>query len=273
MLSPHKRPPGYRSQKLRNYLKERGARKTTLWGATAIRGDLEPEKKGHIIEFLKLVNQLPSDPGTLKEALNSCTDLYVQKVNSETPEIELPLSSTVQTSIVQLLSTQTSHATAGKIPQGLVYALLKLKYRDSSMTINIFTKRTHAGDSQSGLPGDVRVTRDGRVSTVFEIKGKVLDTNAIDRILPTHGRHTYPLFILALGFRPSSLKREINEKTNTFAIDLGDYFWTVFSELAISTNMPPSTLLSDLINIYDEEFCEKIEHDSTIKIKQVELEP
>ena len=58
LLNPTKRPPGYRSQKLRNYLKKRGARRTTLWGATAIRGDLEPEKKGHIIEFLKLVNEL-----------------------------------------------------------------------------------------------------------------------------------------------------------------------------------------------------------------------
>lgn len=268
LLNPNKRPPGYRSQKIRNYLKERGARKTTLWGPTAIRGDLEPEKKGHIIEFLELVNKLPSDQATLKSALDACTSLYAQKVNTETPEIELPLVSNAQASIVHLLNTRVAHATAGKIQQGLVYALLRLKYEGSTKTIEVLTKRTHAGDAQSGMPGDIRILQDKKVSAVFEVKGMTLDRSAVERILPAHGRHDYPLFVLALDFVSSVLKQEINEKTNTFAVNLADYFWTIFSDLVISANTPPAELLRHLIRVYNKEFCEKIEHDYTIKIKE-----
>jgi len=263
-LTPNKRPPGYRSQKIRDFLKERGARRTSLWGATAIRGDLEPEKKKHIIEFLKLVNEIPVHD--LKRALNACADLYVQKVNLEMPEIEFPLASSAQASIVQLLRTQATHATAGKVQQGLVYALLRLKYQGFATPLKILTKRTHAGDAQSGVPGDIRISRNGEVLAVFEVKGMTLDRSGVDRILPAHGRHGYPLFILALDFEPS-LKQDLNEKENTFAMDLDDYFWTVFSETVVDSNTKPIELLRHLIDVYNEEFCEKIEHDRSIRVK------
>lgn len=268
LLDPHKIPPGYRSQKLRDYLKKRGARRTSLWGATAIRGDLNPKTKGYIIKFLELVNELPSDYSTLNRALETCADLYVLKINSEKSTIEVALKSNVQTSISQLLRAHGSRATAGKIQQGLVYSLLRLKYPENEFMV--LTKRTHAGDAQSGSSGDIRILKANKLHAVFEIKGIVLDRTAVDRILPTHGKHDYPLFILGIAFEPPSLKRKLNEMRNTFAINLQDYFWTIFSEIAINTTMTPVEILNSIIKIYNVAFCNKIEQDSTIKINVIQ---
>lgn len=266
LLDPGKRPPGYRSEKLRNFLKERGARRTTLWGGTAIRGDLDPKIKGHIIEFFKLVNELPSDRETLKKVLEICCDLYVGKVNAETPRLEIALKSDVQATIAELLRKHGTRATSGKIPQGLLYSLLRLKYSSIGKEFSVLTKRTHAGDAQSRSPGDVRVLRAGELHAVFEVKAITLDKTAIDRILPAHGKHDYPLFILGFGFESPNFKSKLNEMKNTFAINLDDYFWTIFSEIAINTTMVPTEILGCLIKIYNEEFCDKIEQDNAIKI-------
>lgn len=266
LLNPSKRPLGYRSEKLRSFLKERGARRTTLWGGTAIRGDLDPKMKGHIIEFFKLVNELPSDRETLTKVLEICSDLYVGKVNAETPQVEIALKSNVQASIAGLLRTHGARATAGKMPQGLLYSLLLLKYSSIGNEFRVVTKRTHAGDAQSRSPGDVRLLKAGKLHSVFEVKGMILDKTAVDRILPAHGQHDYPLFILGLGFEPPDFKLKLNEMKNTFAINLDDYFWTIFSEIAINTTMLPTEILNCLVKIYNEEFCDKIEQNSAIKI-------
>lgn len=267
LLDPHKVPPAYRSEKLREYLREKGAHRTTLCGPTALRGDLNPKTKTHIIEFLKLVNKLPADKETLKKALDMCADLYVQKINSQTSTISIANTSNVQAAVAQLFSTHGTRATAGKLPQGLIYAILRLKYAKQNGDFSVVSKRTHAGDTQSGSPGDVRILEGNKLYAVFEVKGLKLDQFAIAKILPTHGRHEYPLFILGLDFVPYGLKAKLNGLENTFAINLEDYFWTVFSELTVAMKLSTSEILKQIIAIYNDEFCGNIEQDNTVRIE------
>ncbi|GAG33144.1 unnamed protein product, partial [marine sediment metagenome] len=88
-----------------------GARRTTLWGPTAIRGDLDPDKKTHIIAFFELVNELPQDLDILQQAFDECAALYAEKTLTEYPPIVLPHYSTAQ----QRLAAALGHAGEGKI--------------------------------------------------------------------------------------------------------------------------------------------------------------
>lgn len=264
-LNPTKRPPGYRSERLRKYLRERGARRTSKWGGTAIRGDLEKGKKDHIIDFLRLVNELPGSKESLTRALEVCADLYIEKMNAEYPEIELPRGSPVKQQIDFALRTERSKAEAGKTQQGLVYALLRVRH-SKSKDVDVRTKRTHAGDLQSGFNGDIQVLVEGELTEAFEVKGKPIDETEITRVLETHGRHDYPLFILAPDFVPRTKKDELNAMENTFAVDLDDFYWTTFAEICVERKEGTSKLLTELVEAYNEEFCEKIEQDPSIRI-------
>lgn len=263
-LDPGTVPPSYRSPKLRDYLRHRlGARKTTLWGPTALRGRLNPEKKQHIIDFLKVVNELPDDSEELRHAFEDCGKLYVHKVNAAVPEVVLPSESTAQ---MKLISALRVGGTVGKIQQGIVYAILELKRRLKGEDFVVETKRTHAGDQQSGVRGDVLALRGNEPLTVYEVKGVTINRAAAEMILRTHGEHGYALFILGLGFNPPELKDKLSSLENTFAIGLEDFVLTLLSELVLATAISPEELLMELVKIYNVEFCDRIENDVSIKI-------
>ncbi len=255
-------PPGYRSSLLRDYLKsEYGARRTTLWGATALRGRMKPETKGHIITFLELVNAI--DESELQNTLDACGKLYARKVNEENEAFVLPANSVAQT---QLITALTISGTVGKVQQGLVYAMLLLEKQLSEAQLDVHTKRTHAGDAQSGIKGDVSLESSGNPVVIFEVKGLTLDSGGVDKVLELHGRHHYPLFILAVGFRPSKLQDELNMLENTFAVRLIDFMLTKLAELAAQSKKTPDALIRELIDIYNVAFCEQVENDESIKV-------
>ncbi len=263
-LDPNARPPGYRSQILRDQLKkEFGARRTSLWGGTALRGNFDPRKKSHIIQFLKSVNKLPADPRVLKLAFGECARLYAKKVNDLYPAIILPEDAPAQRQLLHALSTPSE----GKAQQGIAYALLRLLCKYAAPGRTVETKPTHAGDAQSQRPGDIQVLQGNALIAVYEVKAFQLDQAGVDRLLPTHGKHDYPLFVLAESFKPTELKTALSSMGRTFAISLVDYCLAVFSELCLVTGRQPDELLREVIEVYNEEFCEKIENDESIKIR------
>lgn len=260
LLNLNATPPGYRGTRLRNYLiNECGARRTTKWGATALRGDLK-ETKRHIVEFYQLVNKVPNDE--LSHVLKSCGLLYAQKINTETPEIIIPSVSAVQQTLVLALKTS---GTVGKVQQGLVYAVLLLEQRVLSSALTVKTKATHAGDMQSGVKGDVLLLDGEDIIASYEVKGHQLTEPIKRQVLEAHGKHDYPLFVVAAGFAPL-LQDELNSFDNTFAVHLVDFMLTLLGEIQSVSKKGLAILIREMIEIYNHEFCEKIEQDRTIMI-------
>lgn len=260
LLNPTAIPRGYRGTRLRNFLiQDCGARRTTKWGATALRGDLKQTKK-HIVEFYELVNAVPDDE--LAGILKACGLLYANKINAETPEIIIPPVSAVQQTLVSALQTT---GTLGKVQQGLVYAVLLLERRILANDLTIITKATHAGDLQSGIKGDV-ILLDGRdIVAAYEVKGHQLTEPNMQRILETHGQHDYPLFVVATAFAPL-LQDKLNSLENTFAIHLIDFMLSLLGQIQAVSRQGLAALIRELVEIYNDEFCEKIEQDTSIKI-------
>lgn len=266
-LDPYARPPGYRSQNLRDQMKkEFGARRTSLWGGTALRGNFDPKKKAHIIAFLKAVNRLPDDRKMLETAFAQCARLYASKVNSMHPEIVLPKDAPIQRQLLQALNAPSE----GKAQQGIVYALTRMLAKRQAPHRSVVTKATHAGDAQSAQLGDVQVLEAGKALVVYEVKAFPLDQAAVDRILPAHGRHAYTLFILTLGFKPPELQTVLCSMENTLALHLVDHCLAIFAGLCSISGESPQELLKELISTYNEEFCEQIENDPSIKIQVAE---
>lgn len=265
LLNPTGRPKGYRGTGLRNYLKDVcGARRTTKWGATAIRGDLDPAKKRHIIEFFDLVNEVPANE--LNDLLKACGALYAQTVNAVTSDIVIPALSSAQKTLVSALRRTGS---VGKIQQGLVFAALTLENRLLQRGLVVATKSTHAGDLQSGVRGDIVLLDEQTIVASYEVKGHKLNQELKSQVLETHSIHSYPLFIVAGGFTPLTLQDELNALDNTFAVNLVDFLLTLMGELHVSTRRGLDNLIPELISIYNTEFCEAIEQDTSIVIQIV----
>ena len=261
LLAPTEIAPGYRGTRLRNYLiNECGARRTTKWGATALRGDLKQTKK-HIVEFYELVNEVPHDQ--LLHVLEACGLLYARKVNSETPEIVIPPLSAAQQTLVSALRTS---GTVGKVQQGLVYAALVLEKRVLNNELTITTKPTHAGDLQSGIKGDVILLDGTEIVASYEVKGHLIGEAIARQVTEAHGEHTYPLFVVAAGFVPPMLQDDLNTLDNTFAVHLVDFILTVLGEIQALSRRGLGPLIRELVEIYNSEFCEGIEQDTSIMI-------
>jgi hypothetical protein len=257
---PNFPPSGYRSQLLRDRLrKEYGARRTTLWGATALRGRFKPEKD-HIIHFLEAVNSLAEQD--LPQAFDECARLYARKVNQEAAQIALPKTSLAQQQLIQVARTPSG----GRVQQGLVYSLLQVKNRIEGDNLCVRTKRTFAGDTQSGEKGDISVSVEAQLLASYEVKGVTLDQAGIDRVLGLHGQHDYPLCIVALDFNPLKLRDALNSLENTFGVRLEDFLLTTLVGIVVATKRAPSEVLMAMFEIYNSEFCEQIEGDETLKV-------
>jgi hypothetical protein len=255
-------PRGYRGTKLRNYLMmECGARRTTKWGATALRGDLKEKTKMHIVRFYELVNQI--SPEELRDVLKTCGLLYAGKINTETPEIIIPMVSATHQTLISALRTS---GTVGKVQQGLVYAALVLENRVLNTRLNVTTKATHAGDLQSGVSGDINLLDEHGVVASYEVKGHQITEHLKRQVLEAHGEHSYPLFIVASGFMPL-MQDELNSLENTFAVHLVDFMITLLGEIQAISRQGLDVLIREVVEIYNTEFCEGIEQDRSIMIQ------
>ena len=208
------------------------------------------------------MNQLPVE--SLENVLYQCGLMYAETVNNINLNIVLPSLSNPQ---IQMIAALTSVGTVGKVQQGLVYATLLLENELRSTNLSVMTKPTHAGDSQSGAKGDIIVSRSDTILSSYEVKGNIVTQSTADKVLSTHGKHQYPLFILALGFHPLTLQTELNSLENTFAVHLVDFMLTKLSDICVQHDADIQSVMHMIIRTYNSRFCEEIENDDSIKIQ------
>jgi hypothetical protein len=157
----------------------------------------------------------------------------------------------------------------GRVQQGLVYSALRRRYGTRR---RITTKKTFAADEQSSVSGgpqrgDVQVWSEaGELAIALEVKDAVIDSVVWQRVEATHGRHDYALFVLGTSFRPQELQQQISSLEATYALHLTDYLMTLVFTISADEGITPEQVLTDILDLYNREFCERIEKDASIKI-------
>ena len=169
-----------------------------------------------------------------------------------------------QKRLLSLLSLQS----LGRVQQGLVFSALRRRYGASK---KITTKKTFAGDEQSSLSGtiqrgDVQVWAEDAVAITLEVKDAIIDATAWGRVQATHGEHDYALFVLGAAYHPPALQQEISSLMATYALHLADFLLTLVFTIAADENQMPSDVLAEVLTIYNQEFCEEVENDPSIRI-------
>ena len=133
------------------------------------------------------------------------------------------------------------------------------------------------GDDESSVKGvlrrgDIQVWRGEDLEVAVEVKDTIVNELGWRRVEQTHGEHRYSLIVLATGYSPPSLQRDISSQRNTFALHLADFVITTVLMVAQEEQLPLLQVLNEMIEIYNAEFCEEIEKDLSIKIKLVVVE-
>lgn len=253
--------PGYRGTKLRRYLRERGARRTTKWGATALRGLFRTEKQ-FIQRFYELLKRLEAEH--LTEALEGCADAYVLYSNTHSPA-QPALSRSEPQRVLQEALTRKSQ---GKIQQGLTFSALRLRIR-YGLPATVESKPTHAADAPSGEPGDIFVRRRTSQSPlmVIEVKAGTVSEDDCLHVLNAHGNHDYLLLLCAGRFKTISARELFNEFERSIAILTEDFVLSEFASTVIQSGKDADDLIWELLDIYNVEFCDHIENDESIKIR------
>lgn len=244
------------------------------WGATHVRGDLRDDtqrgNKRHLIRLIELLNGSAGTTARLTLVYHHCIRLHQQFWDGFSLQITVQESDPAQKRLLQLLSLPT----LGRVQQGLVYSALRRRFGKGR---KITTKKTFAGDDQSSQSGtlrrgDVQVWSDDAVAIALEVKDAEINEAAWERVEQTHGQHDYALFVLATSFRPAALQFEISGHAGTFAVHLADYLMTLVFTISADEKVGTSSVLDDIVTIYNSEFCDEVEWDAGIKIT-VEVEP
>jgi hypothetical protein len=242
------------------------------WGASHVRGafrdDTKRGNKRHLISLIDLLNNYRGDAKQLRVTYEKCIRAHHDYWEKFSIVVVVQKTDNTQERLVTLLSTPSY----GRVQQGLVFSALKRRYGESK---RITTKKTFAGDDQSSRGelvqrGDIQVWGDTGLEMAVEVKDAVVDQVAWGRVAPTHGAHDYALFVLAIGFHPGGLQREIMRYASTFALHIVDFMLSVVFVTAADEGEEPATVLLDILQIYNDVFVEQIEKDSSIAIKLVE---
>ena len=253
---PTRRPAGYRSTTFPKYIYEKFGARLLRWGATAIRGDLG-EEKAHIVKFIELVNALPVDQAELEQVFDLAAGQVADVALAEEPAIELPPVEDAQRAFESLLRTPSR----GKVQQGLVFALLWVLYEDEA-EITVATKAVFAGDAQSGVAGDVVVTRENQVAAAYEVKAMKLDLLSFDQSVRTHGTvRDYPLVILATGFPPN-----LPAYKDVYLITLEDFCLSIFTEIVAHYGLAAKDAIRRTLTVYNERFVSTVERDLSLRV-------
>ncbi len=241
----------------------------TKWGASHVRGALRDDakrgNKRHLIRMIELLNAYESTPDVLRKVYQSCIRLHHQYWESFSLKVTVQEIDPFQKRLFSLLSLPS----LGRVQQGLVYSALRRRYGAQR---RIATKKTFAADEQSSVSGDpqrgdVQVWSDAdELAIALEVKDAVIDSVVWQRVEATHGRHDYALFVLGTSFRPKQLQQEISSLEATYALHLADFLMTLVFTISADEGVPPEQVLTDILDLYNREFCEQIEKDASIKI-------
>ena len=253
---------------MRNVLGDVGRLHIPKWGASHVRGEFRSDEgrgnKRDLIQLVELLNDYREPPATLREVYQQCIRIHHRFWDAFSIAVVLQPDASFQVRLLKLLDLKSN----GRVQQGLVFSALRRRYGDGR---NITTKPTFAADDQSSRtgrlqPGDVQVWTGERLAIAVEVKIAEVDETAWGRVAQTHGRHDYPLFLLAKGFRPKSLQRRISNQENTFALHLVDFLMSLIFTTALDEDRDVGEILKEVVEIYNREFCEQIEQNSSIKI-------
>lgn len=245
----------------------------TKWGAShhrgAFRDDSGRGNKRHLIRLASLLNEYSDTLSRLQEVYDFCIERHHNFWDEFSFKVLSQKEDPFQKRLMSLLSLQS----LGRVQQGLVYSALKHRYGKEG---TITTKRTFAGDeqsSQSGVSqrGDIQVRVEGVIVMALEIKDVIIDKATWDRVLATHGEHDYALFVLGTGFRPKGLQQSIGSLAATYAVHLADFMITLVFTTAADKSLQPSVVLSEILAIYNSDFCEVIEEDPSLRITMEEV--
>ena len=241
----------------------------TEWGGSHIRGGKfrSDEKRGnkkHLIEMIRILNSYEGTPDELQEIYRECIIAHTAFFDSFSIVKSFQKEDTFQSHILKLLSSPS----LGRVQQGLVFSALRYRYGSRK---NVVTKKTFAGDLQSSAggtlaAGDIQIWEKQRLAIAIEVKDAVVNKQVWERVRRTHGEYEYALFLLCKSLTPK-IQAEINSYANTFAIHLIDYFLTIIFETAVDKAEDPRKSIRNIIEIYNNEFCMKIERDHKICIE------
>ena len=174
-------------------LREYGIRGLPIWGPSALRGGL-PDYKEHIRQFIDLVNGIPNEQ--TEASWDACVGWLAAKMSAECPPIEINRAG----GMLGVLRELCAEKSQGVVQQCLCAAALQVWLEATEANLAMESKRTFAGDAQSGMKGDVLLLEDGEPCCVFEVKAHRVNAAKMLEVLESHGAVNYPLCIVAEGF-------------------------------------------------------------------------
>jgi hypothetical protein len=104
------------------------------------------------------------------------------------------------------------------------------------------------------------------MTAAYEIKALSLTKDRLEGILAAHGARDYLLVFIVYDFSPAALQAEGNAVQNTLCLRMYDFFAGWLAHLVIASGETVDSLILALIRIYNEQFCEEIEQDQSIKV-------
>jgi hypothetical protein len=212
-----------------------------IWGATAVRGDLMDNKE-HIRRFIDLVNGLTA--AEAREAWQKIGRLW----REISDRVHKPIELNPTGSIIQQLAELVERPSLGRIQQALCYAILEFTISGLRKGYSVRSKRTFAGDAQSGQAGDIEIFLDKEKLWAFEIKAHEVDQSKIDEVLNTHGAHLYGLVIVAASY---ALDISDTSRRNLVLLTLREFVASASVNAALVNGVPIEEAGRRILELYN----------------------
>ena len=136
--------------------------------------------------------------------------------------------------------------TLGVSQQALCFASTRILYEGLGPEYFVRSKRTWAGDAQSGVHGDIHVGVGEDLRLVLEVKAHVVDRVKLAETLIPHGVHRYCLTIIAQDFEP-----DLKEREGLLFVRMPDYVTTVLAQAAASRGISTEAVGGLVLKAYN----------------------
>jgi hypothetical protein len=255
-------------QDMRDVLGDQPRFHVPKWGASHVRGGFRSDElrgnKKHLITMITLLNGYSGLPIKLGQVYRYCLTIHHDFWESFAIHISGQPDDPAQKLLLKILALPSQ----GRVQQGMIFSALRRRY---GIKLRITTKKTFAADEQSsksgtGFRGDVQVWFESVILIAIEVKDCQVDELVWSRVKATHGKHDYTLLLLGTSFRPLGIQAIIGGHSNTIAAHLADYFLSLVFMTVAEEGVGVASVFQDILEIYNTEFCDGVEGDSSIKI-------